>query len=221
MEIKKRIRIKMTFTEEILASLPSDKEIYNTYIASKLPPEQEFDIAELDAIDVDREIEKGTTIFPINKDEEACIYDYQIKGFFKGSCGLLREKGGKDPSSKLTAYKKKIDGKIFVFPRLIPLHVPDGEYIEICQRPLRAETAQGPRTALASSEAAPAGTWIEFDICLLSLEVEDALMQWLDYGALNGVGQWHNSGKGRFYYEIIEVIEGEDLNEYIKTGQIR
>ena len=115
MEIKKRIRIKMTFTEEILASLPSDKEIYNTYIASKLPPEQEFDIAELDAIDVDHEIEKGTTIFPVNEDEEACIYDYQIKGFFKGSCGLLREKGGKDPSSKLTAYKKKIDGKIFVF----------------------------------------------------------------------------------------------------------
>ena len=46
-------------------------------------------------------------------------------------------------------------------------------------------------------------------------------MQWLDYGALNGVGQWHNSGKGRFYYEITETVEGEDLNEYIKTGKIK
>lgn len=28
-------------------------------------------------------------------------------------------------------------------------------------------------------------------------------MEWLDYGKLRGLGQWRNSGKGRFTYEIL------------------
>ena len=27
--------------------------------------------------------------------------------------------------------------------------------------------------------------------------------EWLDYGALRGIGQWRNSGKGRYTYEIL------------------
>lgn len=69
-----------------------------------------------------------------------------------------------------------------------------------CQRPLRAQTAQGERIALANSEELPAGTWCDFQITTL---IEDAQMQkciveWFQYGFLRGIGQWRNSGKGRF-----------------------
>ena len=28
-------------------------------------------------------------------------------------------------------------------------------------------------------------------------------MEWLDYGQLRGLGQWRNSGKGRFRYTLL------------------
>lgn len=33
---------------------------------------------------------------------------------------------------------------------------------------------------------------------------EKAVLEWLEYGQLRGIGQWRNSGKGRFSYEITE-----------------
>lgn len=33
---------------------------------------------------------------------------------------------------------------------------------------------------------------------------EAALLEWLDYGILRGLGQWRNSGKGRFSYVVTE-----------------
>ena len=32
-----------------------------------------------------------------------------------------------------------------------------------------------------------------------------AVREWLDYGILRGIGQWRNSGKGRFTYTAYEV----------------
>ena len=72
-----------------------------------------------------------------------------------------------------------------------------------CQRPLRASTAQGERIALAHSEAVPVGSFIEFEITLLDEAHEKAVVEWLDYGRLRGLGQWRNSGKGRFKWEEV------------------
>ena len=63
-----------------------------------------------------------------------------------GRIGGKDEKGKKkavNESGKLTAYKKIIDGLIFVGPRQIPL-ILSGEMTE-CQRPLRAQTARRTR----------------------------------------------------------------------------
>ena len=106
-------------------------------------------------------------------------------------------------SSKLTAYKKIIDGLIFVTPRKIPVQF-DGK-IGYCQRPLRAQTMQGERVTLAMSEEIPANAQIEFDVICLADEHIAAVKEWLDYGILRGIGQWRNSGKGRFTYTAEEV----------------
>lgn len=94
-------------------------------------------------------------------------------------------------------------GLIFVQPRMIPIHV-NGEITD-CQRPLRAQTAQGERVSLANSEEIPAGSSCEFDVTLLDDSHEKVVREWLDYGILRGIGQWRNSGKGRFTYTAYEV----------------
>lgn len=105
-------------------------------------------------------------------------------------------------SGKLSAYKKVIDGLIFPQPRMIPIKV-NGK-IGDCQRPLRAQTAQGERVSLANSEEIPAGSTCEFEILLMDESLENAVLEWLDYGVLRGIGQWRNSGKGRFTFDIID-----------------
>ena len=43
-----------------------------------------------------------------------------------------------------------------------------------------------------------------FDVLLLGKGLKKAVLEWLDYGKLRGLGQWRNSGKGRFEYEVEE-----------------
>ena len=76
-----------------------------------------------------------------------------------------------------------------------------------CERPLRAQTMHGPRTALARSEQLPAGTWCE---CWLSIYAgpitEDLLRDLLSYGDHKGMGQWRNGSRGRFSFTL-EAVE--------------
>ena len=194
------IKAKLTFLEEVLGTASNNPEIHSEYIASKAPTVESAD-EEVAAINVDEEIEKSMTVFPRNEDGTPILFDYQVKGFFKDACGVLRRVPG-SKSSKIKAYKKEIDGLLFIAPRMIPLDMPGpmGE----CQRPLRASTAQGERIALAHSEAAPAGTTIEIEIQCMTKDMYDLARECLEYGKLRGIGQWRNSGKGRFIYEEIE-----------------
>jgi hypothetical protein len=193
----KELKVRITFTEELLGTANSDKDIHSEFIASKAPdaPSRE---EEVEAVGVDEVERKEMTIFPRNTDGQPIMWDYQIKGFFKDACGALRKVTGTE-SSKIKAFKKEIDGLIFPEPRQIVIKF-DGE-IGTCQRPLRASTAQGERIALANSETIPAGATIEFSVkCLLDSHI-NAIKEWLDYGVFKGMGQWRNSGKGRFTWE--------------------
>ena len=140
-------------------------------------------------------------MFPRLDDGTPFLYDYQIKGFLKDTVGGLR-KVKNTQSSKIKAYKKEIDKLIFPEPRCIPI-LFDGNITE-CQRPLRAQTMQGERVSLAISESTPAGATVEFTITMLSDEHEALVRECLDYGRFSGIGQWRNSGKGRFTWEEIE-----------------
>lgn len=191
-------RIKLTFTEPILGTAPMDKEIYTNYIADKTTVDNGME--EVETINED----KGKTGFHRNADGQPALYDYVIKGFFKDACGMLR-RVTKSGSAKLTAYKKIIDGLVFVEPRLIPFQMA-GE-MTVLERPLRAQTAQGERVALAYSESIPAGSSIEFDLLILDDKsvTQELLEEWFDYGRLRGLGQWRNASYGRFTYTIAEA----------------
>lgn len=195
----KEMKVRLTFTEEILGTASNDKEIHAEFIASKAPdaPSREEEIA---AVGVEEVIEKGKTVFPKDDEGKPFLYDYQIKGFFKNSAKAFNYVGG---DSKLPAYKSKIDNCIFIKERKIPLVIPNGEEIGDCQRPLRASTAQGERVALVNSESCPIGTICEFTILCMVDNLMKHVIEWLDYGKLNGIGQWHNSGKGRFDWHDI------------------
>ena len=198
------IKIRLTFIEKVLGTAPNNEDVYKDFIASKAPEAKSVE-DEIEALGVDAVVEKGMTVFPKDADGNPILWDYQIKGFFKDSCSMLARvgKAGKpNESSKMKAYKKIIDGLIFPYPRQIVLHSPSG--IGVCQRPLRAQTPQGERVALAMSEELPAGTWCEFEIKCLTEDVIPAVFEWLEYGVLRGIGQWRNSGCGRFTYEVTD-----------------
>ena len=195
----KQLKVRLTFTESILGTASANEDVYRDFIGSKSPDAASVD-DEVAALGADAVVEKGKTVFPKLPDGTPFLYDYQIKGYFKDTCGGLRKvKGSK--SEKIKAFKKEIDKLIFVEPRCIPFE----NYGEIgeCQRPLRAQTMQGERVSLSISDEIAAGAQVEFAVLMLSDEHEAAVREWLDYGRLSGIGQWRNSGKGRFTYEVL------------------
>lgn len=195
----KEIKVKITFTEEVLGTSPSDPEVYKKYVASKAEDAAKIE-EEVAAHGVDEIVDKARTIFSKNANGELIYWDYQIKGFFKDACGMLRNVKG-TACSKLTAYKKKIDGLLFITPRQIEFE--NIRMIGDCQRPLRAQTAQGERIAIAVSDTINAGATLTFTIILLQDDLEPMVIECLDYGKLRGLGQWRNAGKGTFTYELI------------------
>lgn len=196
----KEVKVRLTLTEEMLGTATANEQIYTDYIGSNAPDAPSL-AEEVEALGADAVEEKAMTVFP--KDTDGCpiMWDYQVKGFFKDTCGALKRVSG-TRSEKLKAFKKEIDGLIFPEPRKIRIHV-NGK-IGNCQRPLRAQTAQGERIALANSETVPAGSTIEFKVVLLKDDHEKLLKEWLDYGRYKGIGQWRNSGKGRFEVEYLD-----------------
>lgn len=196
----KEIKVRLTFIEPILGTSPANEDVYRDFIGSKSPDAATVD-DEVAALGVDTVVEKGMTVFPHLDDGTPFLYDYQIKGFFKDTCGGLR-KVDKTVSSKIKAFKKEIDKLIFPEPRCIPVMF-EGEMGE-CQRPLRTSGPTGERTALAISEEIPAGATCEFTVVCLCDDHEKAVIEWLNYGRYSGIGQWRNSGKGRFTWERLD-----------------
>lgn len=200
--IMKELRVRVTFIEELLGTASADPDIHRKFIASKAPDamSREDEVASLGAEEV---TEKSMTVFHRLDDGTPFLYDYAWKGFFKESCGMLR-RGTGYKSAKLTAFKKVIDGLVFVAPRKVALVLPEGGKVGELQRPLRASTAQGERIALAHSETVPAGTTQKLTVKLLKDDLAPLVREWLDYGELHGTGQWRNASFGRFYWKELD-----------------
>lgn len=197
-----RYKLTMKFITGPLGTQPQ-KDVATEYLGGKVAEQNGLPDDELATLP--EELEKGTTAFH-KVDGQPIYYDYQLKGFLKSAGqvfnGKLKDKQGK----AVSALRSKVDNLVFVEPRQIALNLPEGGEITMCERPLRAETAQGPRTALARSEELPAGTWLE---CYLEVYdgpiTGDLLRDLLSYGKHKGMGQWRNGGRGRFEFEL-EVV---------------
>ena len=100
----KEMKVRLTFTEEVLGTASNDKEIHAEFIASKAPDalSREEEIA---AIGVDEAIAKGKTVFPKDENGHPFLFDYQIKGFFKNAAKAFGYVGG---SSKYLHTKQKL-----------------------------------------------------------------------------------------------------------------
>lgn len=214
----KKLTVEIETIEPMLGMSPAKENIYRDFIGSKAPDAASME-EEVAALGADAVADKGMTVWPKDENGNPFLWDYQIKGFMKDQCQMLARATGTDPetgkrrkggneSSKLTNYKKIIDGLIFVFPRRIKIEFNNDE-LGVCERPLRAQTMQGERVALASSEEIPAGAKLTFDVLCLNDEHLKAVREWLDYGFLRGLGQWRNSGKGRFVWREIACVDAK------------
>lgn len=202
----KTMKVRIHFFEDVLATRPNDDATYETWIASKAPDAKtmEEEIAAKGPADV---FEKGITVFPRTKTGLPFHWNYQWKGFMKEKCSFLRkndttEEGTKPLSAGIKAFKKEIDGNIFIEPRKIVINTEDP--IEINQRPLRTSGPSGERVALSASEAIHCGAVTEFRVQCHIDKYVDVVDEWLDYGKLHGTGQWRNSGLGRFLWELLD-----------------
>lgn len=197
----KEMKVKIEFIERVLGTASSNKDIYLDFIASKTADKEKQE-EELESISMDEVERKETTVFPRNEDGLPILWDYQIRGFFKSACGFLRKVSG-TKSSKCKAYKKQIDGLIFVNERQIVINTdqPTGNW----QRPLRGQAGVKEIIALANSECIEAGATCEFTIRCLSDDDLDLVREWMDYGIYNGIGQWRNSGCGRFVWSELDA----------------
>lgn len=196
-EKKSRVimKVELEFTEPLLGTLPGDEKLAEEYVTSKHPEGVQEDERE----SLSEEMKKFSSYFARDNKGRPILWDYQIKGFFKDACSMMRRVTQVD---ELKAHKKIIDGLIFVMPRRIELKLSNELYFT--ERPLRISTPQGERTALARSETAPAGTKIQIEIIMLKPDLKKYVVNWLDYGILRGLGQWRNSGMGRFKWRGIK-----------------
>lgn len=145
--------VEFKFISPLLGTAATNKRIYRDFIASKamatvngnvphLPIEEAELIQENDTPGMTGFLRDEATGRPV-------LSAHMIKGYLKEACSAMREvKHTK--AAKLTAYKSKLNRFVFVNPRFIPIQYV-GE-ITLNERPLRAETAQGPRVTLACSE---------------------------------------------------------------------
>lgn len=163
----------------------------------KLDEEQEG-ISELE--------ERGWTGFHTDKDSgRPMLYDYHFKGFLKESASVIKQwpQTGEDKGAN-KQLASKVSKFLFVTPReiLLPQIAP-----EPLERPLRAQTAQGPRVTLVRSDVIKAGA--QFDIRLIALEgggfKKDLIEALISYGKFQGLGQWRSGGYGRM--TAVSVVE--------------
>ena len=201
----------------LLGSNPANPEIHSKFVAAKAATLEKTALEEAmlpgteELAEKLKEVkEQGLTVFLRGSHGELVLSSHVIKGFFKAAFQALKDQFG------VAAVKGKIDNLLFIDPiEFIPIMdgkgEPQTEPDGYCERPLRAETMQGPRVTLASSEEVAPPWQLKFSVTLIANsgtgkskaitfeQIEDALT----YGKMKGLGQWRNSGRGSFEWERI------------------
>lgn len=205
---------KLVGITPMLGSNPANPDIYSEFVAIKAAQIERAQ-AETEMLPTAEELnmkvedikKQGLTVF-LRDNGHLVIGNHVIKGFIKSALLTLKDQVG------IAAAKSKVDNLVFVEPSFIPI-MRDGKPIDKAdgynERSLRADTMQGPRVSLVSSEEVQAPWELTVQISLLENKgsaksnpvtwemIETALL----YGRFKGLGQWRNSGKGSFTFERI------------------
>lgn len=221
-------KFTIELTEDMLGTVPKDKQVYSTYVAEQARKHAERaeakgvertfedgratteeEIAERirEEIETTPDFEdRGWTGFHTDPAKGIFIYDYLFKGFLCEAARTVREWGA------LKQLQDKVKRHVFVSPRRIFFHGKTKED-DVLERPIRAMTPKGPRVALVRSDLVRAGT--QFDVILTVLEVGGITIKCLDqiisYGFLTGLGQWRTGSWGRF-----KVVSKEQVFTSVK-----
>lgn len=220
------MKVRINGITPIIGGVPMDKELFTKFVASKANSEKKVKSLKNDELVESGKTEREFADEDVNlvqdmldersitgfyrdpKTNNLIIRDYQVKGFLKSAAKALKDQ------LKLVSYLSKMDNFVFIVERNIPI-MRDGEWIKdpdgYIERPLRAETMQGSRVALAKSEMVEEGWYAEFTIKVVenngtakSVAIDlDLIKDLLSYGELKGMLQWRNGGNGSFTYEVI------------------
>jgi len=196
-----KLRVRLIFEEDLLGSWPADEAVLTRFVSSKAPSPW-LQAEEGDTVPEYTQ-DRGFTVFP--QDETGLfLWNYQFKGFLKEAGNALK---GQLNVKNLRA---KIDNYVFVQPRRLYLLREDGSNIRepdgVLERPLRGQTAKGPRVSLVGSEVVKAPATLNATIEVLQGEITpETIKAILDYGRLKGLGQWRNGGFGVFRWKELQA----------------
>jgi hypothetical protein len=189
--------IELRLEEDMLGTTPASKDIYTKFIASKAPTPED---AEEEIATVQDLAERGYTTF-MRDDDGPFIYNLMIKGFLKEAARATKQFG------PLKQLKDKFERFTMVNPRKIRLPEVAGQL----ERPLRAQTAQGPRVCLVKSDYVKAGTVLKFKLFVMEQSgiTEACLAEVLSYGQLQGLGCWRSGSYGTVSVQKLEEVGAE------------
>jgi hypothetical protein len=210
-------KYKITTITELLGSIPANDEIYRDFILSKSPDagdphsDETESVPSKHEVDPDEEFKNAVTAFYRHpKGDGLVLYDYQFMGFLKDAANTLKDSPHMSAKQKKNL-RAKVQKYAWVYPRMILIaDQPDG----IRQRPLMAQTRQGPRVALAASERLDPP--VEFEV-IIGLVTNEVGVDWplidklLRYGQVHGgLLQWRSGGCGKFQAEMVKEIKNPE-----------
>jgi len=204
-----RYKVKLQLSEPMLGTVPTQSSIWANHIATKqakaLKREgwAEADIKKelestIEGVADNDDLQVGLTGF-FNDGDGYFLRDYQVKGFLKEAAKVMKQFGA------TKQLRSKVVQSLFVRPRKVYVAKPNAD-LEIVERPLRGQTPQGERIAIARSFSVPAGTKLEFEIHTLNGVITKGCVEaLLEYGQYQGFGQWRGAGNGSF--EVLQLLQ--------------
>jgi hypothetical protein len=220
MEIQ-AFKITLDYQELLLGTVPLNKDVYTDFVAQKAIDAGAITAATAaeEVVDVQEIADRGRTGF-LTDEHGAYVLDYYVKGFLKETANVLKDqiapmhqrkkKDGTETEAKgIMAMKSKVENCLFVTPRKLYFTAqPDMQMVKsVLERPIRAQTAMGPRVSLISSDALENASLTFVLKILKNNEIgPEQVKELLAFGELRGQGQWRSGGYGRFTVRSFEEV---------------
>jgi hypothetical protein len=202
--------VTIRLNTDMLGTWPKDPEVHQTFIQTKYTGAAEDITNELSEIPpLTIEDDKSGTIFAKDSKGRPIVKGYMAKGNLKANGNAHKD----NPEIKIKNIRSKLVNSVFIYPRNIHFTDENDNIVEVVdgvfERPLQAQTQQGPRTSLAKSEVIYAGRQLRFIVIILPHKeiTAEVVYKLLGVGMLMGLGQNRGAGFGQFWVEDWTPLE--------------